>query len=255
MSNVSQHAAAELWELARDHFVSAAKLEWMSPQVSDPQLRSTLEQHARRFRQVGQELEGFLGGRSMGGSFGSTGFYGGSQSFSGSTGFQSGQGFQTGQSFQSGQGFQSTQSFQAPGYQTSYGSFGSGQSIDTLIVADCLQCCKAMAVSCIIGATEASQPARSFLHQLAGEHLQMAEQHYHWLEQRGMYFSPKADQQAIQGYTNTLNQIAQAGQSGVQSRYGGGSQYATQATHTYGTGISASQYSQQPNQSGSFGHQ
>lgn len=196
MSNIAQHQAAELWEIARDHHVAAAKLEFMCNQISEPQLRSNLEQHARRFRQAGQQLESFLHG---GNSFSTT-----------RTNFASGQGFQSAQSFQSGQSFQSSQAFQS----------SQGESFDSFVVTDCLKTCKTMAVQAIQGATEASQPARNFLYQLAGEHLQMAEQHYHWLEQRGLYASPKADQQTIQQYSQTLNQIAQIAQSSPRALAG-----------------------------------
>ena len=220
MANVSQHEAAELWEITRDHHTMATKLEWFTTQVGETQLRSMLEQHARRCRQVCQQLEGFLQGNGAG-SFG-----GGMGGFSQSRGQNS---FGTG-------GFQQA----------------GGQAMDVMIACDCLKDCKTLAVQAVRGATEAAQPARGFLHQLAGEHLQMAEQCYHWLEQRGMYASPKADQQTIQEYSRTLHQLAG---SGAGMRTGAGVQAGTQTpSHAYGTSY-GSQFGQGGQYSGQYGGQ
>lgn len=248
MANIAQHEAAELWEISRDHQITAAKIEFLCNQVSDPQLRSNLEQHARRFRQAAHQLESFLQG---GNSFNhARGNLGSGQSFQSTQ--QSSQGFQSTQGFQSGQGFQSAQGFQT-------NSFNPSQSFDALIVADCLKGCKDMAVQAIRGATEASQPARNFLYQLAGEHLQMAEQHYHWLEQHGLYASPKSDQQTIQQYAQALSQVAQVGQSAQQRSFSSTQSYpqfqSQQQYSGYGTGYTqTNQPTTAPfnNQSGQF---
>jgi len=87
---------------------------------------------------------------------------------------------------------------------------------DGTVAAACLDKCKSMAVKCTIAATEASQPARSYLYQLAGEHLRMAEEHYHWLDRHNAYASPRADHTAINDYSQKLRQFAQAGQQLAQ---------------------------------------
>ncbi len=245
MHTITQHEAAELWELARDHHVAAGKLEHFSNEVSDTQLRSTLDQHARRFRQAAQQIEGFMQGSGSSSSFAGAPSNFGQQRFGGTGNGGTSYGMSSG--------------FQQGGQQ---GSFGQGQSLDITVVADCLAACKCMATGAMRGALEASQPARNFLYQLAGEHLNMAEQHYHWLEQHGAYASPKTDQQAIQQYTQKLGQISQSGQA-IRSQgmgqsmqhgqhYGYGQHMQTgQQTHQYGQ---SGQYSQtsQFGQSGQF---
>lgn len=208
MATISQHQAAELWEVCRDHHTLAAKLEWFSTQVSDGQLRSTLERHARRSHQVCQQLEGFLqsGSATFTGSTGTFAQTHGQNNF-GSGGYHQSGSFQSG-SFQSG-------SF---GYQGSQSAFGTGSSIDIMVAMDCLKDCKYLALQATNGASESSQPVRGFLNQLTGEHLQAAEEMYHWLEQRGMYASPKADQQTVQEYARALGQIDQT----LTSRFGSG---------------------------------
>lgn len=194
LANITQHEAAELWEIARDHHLAGAKLLWMAQGVQDPHLRSMMQQHAQRFQQVAQQLDSFLhDGVAQAQAMGSSQPWQASgQGWQGSFMGTAGQGGQTGMTSQS----------QHP--------------IDVLAAGECLKECKSMAVKCMWSATEASQPARGFLQQLAGEHLHMAEQHYRWLEQRGLYASPKADQQAIQMYNQKLHQIAQSGQQAVQ---------------------------------------
>lgn len=182
MPQIAQHEAAELWELARDHFITATTLNLLTNAVQDPQLKSVLWQHGQRYFQIGQQLQQFIqqpGQAPISHTAPSTGAtwinpYGGGV---GSTGYSAG---------------------------------SSLTAQDVLAAATCLQECKNMAVKSMIGATEASQPARNFLFQIAGEHLQMAETHYHWLEQRGLYASPKADHQSIQEYIQKLNTISSA---------------------------------------------
>lgn len=191
MPHISQHEAAELWEIARDHFTTGAKLQFLCQHVQDTQLRSMLEQHSRRIMQVGQQVAGFIG--QDGTSF---------QSHHAQGSLQSSQQFAQFQSAPSyGQQYSGSQGFQA-----------GGQSVDILAAGEALKDCKHLAVSAVRGATESSQPARNTLYQLAGEHLQMADQHYRWLEQRGVYASPKADHQTTSDYSQKLRQIAQAGQ-------------------------------------------
>lgn len=244
MANISQHEAAELWEIARDHFTTGAKFHFLCQHVHDTQLKATIEQHARRMQQVGQQVTGLIGqtGANQGTTMG--------------TGGLSAQGdFQTQQFGQ----FQS-----APSYgQTNSGSLGtSGQSMqgthtgiqstDILVASECLKECKRMAVAAVWGATEASQPARNILYQLAGEHLQMADQHYRWLERQGMYASPKADQQTIGQYTQVLGQISQAGQFVSQQFTSQAHQFGGQ-THQFGT--QTSQFAGQTQPYGSHSYQ
>lgn len=182
MPHIAQHSAAELWELCRDHYVEAANTRVQAQMTSDPQLRSTLERHSHQFEQAASRLEQFM--RQPGSLNFSTGF-GGAPSF-------------VGQTSPSGH------------HQAQYGTGTTAVSPqDVAIAAGCLSRCKAMAVNSIWGATEASEPARSFLHQLAGEHLRMAEEHYHWLEQRGAYASPHADHSTINQYSQQLLNYSQ----------------------------------------------
>jgi len=223
MSNISQHQAAEVWEIARDHHVTAAKINWMCREIQDTQLRSQLEQAARRYQQIGQQLTSTLQ----------------QSGFQGNGGFQQSGQFQSG--FQSSyQGGQSGQTSQNQGFSSQ--SYQSGTSaIDILAVGECLKDCKGMAVKSMIAATESSQPLRNTLYQIAGEHLQMAEQHYHWLDQKQLYASPKADQQSTQEYQRALQQIAQAGQSAGQKQQ-------FQTTANYAQSSAYSYNAQQPHQ-------
>lgn len=221
MANISQHEAAELWEIARDHFTTSAKFQHLSQYVHDTQLKATMEQHARRIQQAGQQLAGLLGqtGINQGAGFGSLGI--------GTPGdFQSQQfgQFQSAPSY--GQG--NAGSFGTSSHSTP-SAFTGGQSADILAAGECLKECKRMAVASIWGATEASQPARNILYQLAGEYLQMADQHYRWLERQGLYASPKADQQTLNEYTQKLRSISQAGQVVVHQMSPQALQYAGQA--------------------------
>lgn len=225
MATITQHEAAELWEIVRDHHLAGAKLLWMAQGVQDQHLRQMMQQHAHRFQQAAQQLDGFL--------------------HSGM-----GQASMLGQTWQpAGQGWQG--SFMGTGVQGGQGGM-MGQNphpIDVLAAGECLKECKSMAVKCMWGATEASQPARGFLQQLAGEHLHMAEQHYRWLEQRGLYASPKADQQAIQTYNQKLHQIAQSGQQAVQlaqAQLGGQQDQFQQYQYGQQQQYGQSQYAQQP---------
>ncbi|HLS88680.1 MAG TPA: spore coat protein [Sphingobacteriaceae bacterium] len=209
MSNITQHEAAELWEMSRDHMNMGIRLQWLAQSVQDPQLKSTLQRHVQHFQQAAQTLQSMMG-ESRGHQH-SPGQY---QSFHnhGHNQYSSGQStYTTGQSF--------------------YGSHSQQSSVqpfDAVVVMGCLNDCKAMAVKCVWSATESSNPARQYLYQLAGDHLRMAEEHYHWLEQRGLYASPKADQQVIHQYTHTLNHIAGAGSQIMQ----GLGQYQTQGAGT-----------------------
>lgn len=164
MANISQHQAAEAWEIARDHYITAAKINWMCREVQDAQLRSQLEHAARRHQQIGQQISGTLQQNGFQASNG---------------GFQQSQQFQQGFQFQGAQGGQFGQygmQSQAQGYSTQ-GYQGGANSFDILAVGECLKDCKGMAVKAMIAATESSQPLRNTLYQIAGEHLQMAEQH------------------------------------------------------------------------------
>ncbi|MFS8653666.1 MAG: spore coat protein [Limnochordia bacterium] len=207
MANISQHEAAELWELARDHFLTAAKLQFLGQHAQDTQLRSLTEQHIRRIQQAGHQIAGLISHESPGFNANQGGF----QAQQGFSQFQSAPSFTGGQ-----QGFGAeAQGQQGFGFGGGTG-FSQARGTDILIAGEALKDCKRLAVALVQGATEASQPARNLLYQLAGEQLQMAEQHYRWLEQRGLYASPKADYQTIQEYGQKVRQISQAGQQAVQ---------------------------------------
>ena len=184
MSQMAQHQAAELWELTRDHFVSAAKLQMIEPTLSDPRLRSIISNHAHEMRRAGERLEQFLQeGRS-------------------------GQGFSMNQPFpQQGSVFH-----QGGSSMGMMGSAAAGHSpADAIIASACMSECKSFAVKCTWGATESSQPIRSVLHELSGAHLRMAEELYHWLEQTGLYADPKVDFQAINEYAQKTRQFGEMG--------------------------------------------
>jgi len=237
MAQLAQHEAAELWELARDHMIACAKIQWMSRQVQDPQLRSMLEQHARRFQQAGQQIEGFI----TQGGHGSQTMHGTQGSFTQFQQFQGNQ-FQGSHTFGQSTGM-SQGSFQQGGFQT------ITQNFDLLAAGECLKECKHFAIACIWGATESSQPARNFLYQLAGEHLHMAEQHYRWLDQRNIYASPKTNPQDISEYNQKLRQISQAGQQVAQQvqqfQFAGQAQGFGGTQHQYATQQGSQQGSQQ----------
>lgn len=200
MPQIAQHQAAELWEVCRDHLVGASTIRMMAQGVRDPQLRSMLERHAQDFDRAAQRLQQFLHEPGAGSQAPAYGDY--TASGYGQPGAQSWTGQPAGQNAWSGP-------------NAGYGAPGMNP-YDVTAAAACLDKCKSMAVKCTIGATEASQPARSYLHQLAGEHLRMAEEHYHWLERHGAYASPKADYSAINDYSQKLRQFAQAGQQLAQ---------------------------------------
>lgn len=218
MSNITQHEAAELWEMSRDHMNMSIRLQWLAQSVQDPQLKSTLQRHIQHFQQAAQTLQSMMGESRS--AQHSPGQY---QSFGHNHGHNQ---YSQGQST-----FPTGQSFYGSGTQQSSGV----QPFDAVVVMGCLNDCKAMAVKCIWSATESSNPARHYLYQLAGDHLRMAEEHYHWLEQRGLYASPKADQQVIHQYTHTLNHIAGAGNQIMQSL----NQYQSQGV---GTGVPQSTF-------------
>lgn len=203
MAQITQHEAAELWELCRDHVVGASSIRFMAQGVRDPQLRSMLERHAGEYERAGHRIHQFLHEHGTGGYGGGPGAYG---EF-GSPGFgQAGT-----------HGPWSTQSPTHGAWPAPNAGYTSGSSpFDLMAAATCLDMCKSMAVKCVWGATEASQPVRSYLHQLAGEHLRMAEEQYHWLERHGAYASPKADPAAVNEYSQKIRQLIQAGQQLTQ---------------------------------------
>lgn len=263
MPHIAQHQAAELWELCRDHAVSAAKLRALAQSCQDSQLRSTLERHASEFQQAAQRLMQFLQepGSAAHAGQGHAGWQGGWQADTQATWRAN-----TGATWQA-HGHQAVNQSYGHGYGQSYGQAAGfahagytadqargERALDIALASDCLRLCKTFAVQCIWGATESSEPARTYLYQLAGEHLRMAQEHYRWLEQQGVYASPKADQQAIHEYTSKLNQLFQIGQSvagrGLQhafaqagspgfnsghQAYGSGHQAYAGTTHGYGT--------------------
>lgn len=188
MPQIAQHEAAELWELCRDHAVAASKLQMAAQMCQDPQLRQTVQRHAQEFQQAAQRLYQLLQ------QPGQSPYAGTWQTAPGAT-WQVNPGQAMGQA-----------SAYAAGYGP--GSYGAGvQPVDVMVAGDCLRMCKTFAVQCVWGATEAAHPAREVLYQLAGEHLRMADEHYRWLEQRGVYASPKADQTTIQQYSGKLQQL------------------------------------------------
>lgn len=204
MANISQHEAAELWEITRDHIGTAARLNWFTQGVRDPQLRQTLQRHAQHFHQAAQTLAGMLQNHP---------------------GQQPPMPYQHNQHNQHNQqNPQSLPNQQGRSPQPNQQGNSMVQPLDAILVLDCLADCKSMAVNCIRGATEASQPARAYLYQLSGEHLRAAEEHFQWLDQRGLYAAPSADDQIIHQYAQTLNHIANAGMQMVQDM----NQYQTQ---------------------------
>ncbi|HEY8393543.1 MAG TPA: spore coat protein [Thermaerobacter sp.] len=238
MSHITQHMAAELWEVCRDHAVAATKLRALAPSCHDPQLRSTLERHAGDFQQAAQRLMQFLqqpGAHGQAGSW-QAGWQGSWQAHIPVTG-------------QAGQGA-SWQAHGNPGAgHTAYGQAGGQQALDVVMAADCLRQCKTFAVQCIWAASECAEPARSYLYQLAGEHLRMAQEHYRWLDQRGIYAHPKADQAAISEYAGKLGQVMQVGQAAAATGFhpatagagsyarpaSGGYAYQSGSAHGYGS--------------------
>ena len=240
MPHIAQHQAAELWELCRDHAVAGAKLRALASCCQDQQLHHTLQRHAGEFQQAAQRLMQFL---HEPGSY--AGGYAGSWQWPSSVTWQT-----PGQaSWQGGASAQwQAQSYPAGTNQVA-GAAGaatqaSGQALDIALASDCLRMCKTFAVQCIWGATESSEPARSYLYQLAGEHLRMAQEHYRWLEQRGVYASPRVDQPSINEYTQKLQQIMQMGQAvASQGLVPGGAARSYAAAGTpYGTTTSDSIY-------------
>lgn len=204
MPHIAQHEAAELWELCRDHAVAATKLRMASSMCQDPQVRNTLQRHAQEFQQAAQRLYQLLQ------EPGQSAYAGTWQTGPGAT-WQTAPGQAVGQA-----------GTYAPAYGAQHGGqayAGGVQPTDVVIVGDCLRMCKTFAVQCVWGATEASHPARQVLYQLAGEHLRMADEHYRWLEQHGVYASPKADYAAIHEYTGKLQQLMAMGQATVHQTY------------------------------------
>lgn len=213
MPQMTQHQAAELWELCRDHAVAGSKLRALASSCQDGSLRQTLERHAGEFQQAAQRLMGFLQDQGAYGAYGQQG-QAGSWQWQSPASWQSPHQTQ----WQAGAGAATGASWQAQPYTHGlnqvYGAGGiQGQPLDIALATDCLRMCKTFAVQCVWGATECAEPARSYLHQLAGEHLRMAMDHYHWLERHQMYASPRIDQPAVQEYTQKLHQVMQVGQA------------------------------------------
>src|SRR5690606_7136881 len=123
----------------------------------------------RRFQEIAQQLTGSL--QQFGGQNANGGFQ------------QSGSSQQSGSVQQSGSFQQCGSQYQSAGSQGFQSGRAAGSGIDALAVAECLKDCKCMSVNAMRAATEAAQPIRNTLYQVAGEHLRYAEQHYHWLEQ------------------------------------------------------------------------
>lgn len=79
--------------------------------------------------------------------------------------------------------------------------------MDHVIAADCLKDCKGLAIKATVAATEAASPhIRQLHHQSCGEHLQMAEELYHYMEQRNWYHSPNLTQPVMQQVTQYMGQ-------------------------------------------------
>lgn len=256
MPQLAQHSAAELWELSRDHYVCAAKLEMVLPQVQDQQLKSTLAKHCQEFRQIAQRLDQFLGvqqgimGVTPGPSFGTptfgTGAGGGAMGTAGGV---------LGGNAGWGQGYTGgiTSSVAAP---TSYSPIQhqpmtGAHPNDVILVGTCLRDCKSLAVQCVHAATELSQPARNYVYEIAGYHLRLAEEHYNWLKQRQLYASPKVNPQDIQEYGRALQTISSIGEQvaansrSVQAPYGVGMN-PTQFTGSVASGQQGIHHAQYP---------
>ncbi|ADU52104.1 hypothetical protein Tmar_2023 [Thermaerobacter marianensis DSM 12885] len=211
MPQMAQHQAAELWELGRDHAVAGAKLRALASCCQDASLRHTLERHAGEFQQAAQRLMSFLQDQAPYG-----GQYGPGQA--GTWQWQSPAAWQSPYQAQWQTGAAGGPSWQNPSYAHGtnqvFGAAGiQAQPLDIALASDCLRMCKTFAVQCIWGATECAEPARTYLHQLAGEHLRMAMDHYRWLEQHQVYASPRVDHQAVQEYGQKLSQLMQVGQA------------------------------------------
>lgn len=78
-------------------------------------------------------------------------------------------------------------------------SLAANQQIDHLVTLDCLKDCKNLAIKATFAATEASTPEiRRLYQEMCGAHLQMADQHYRYAEQRGFYHSANFNRQMYQ---------------------------------------------------------
>lgn len=227
MPQMAQHQAAELWELCRDHAVAGAKLRALASSCQDASLRQTIERHAGAFQQAAQRLMSFLQEGSYGahaGAYGQTTAHPYGQGTAGTWQWQGAASWQSPYQaqWQAGPGAGATWQAQTAGYGTNPPIHGTNQfhpagvqaqPLDIALASDCLRMCKTFAVQCIWGATECAEPARSYLYQLAGQHLQMAMDHYRWLEQHQVYASPRIDPQAAQEYVQKLGQLVQVGQA------------------------------------------
>ena len=82
---------------------------------------------------------------------------------------------------------------------------------DALAIADCLQDCKHMALRMMVAATEAAdRHLRRTLYQMAGQHLEMAGQHYEWLRRRGFYTVPPAPADLVRHLEDDVRRMEQA---------------------------------------------
>src|SRR5690606_25160303 len=129
VAQITQHEAAELWELCRDHVVGASSIRFMAQGVRDPQLRSMLERHAGEYERAGHRIQQFLHEHGTGGYGGGPGAYG----ECGSPGFgQAGT-----------HGPWSTQSPTHGAWPAPNAGYTSGSSpFDLMAAATCLDMCK-----------------------------------------------------------------------------------------------------------------
>lgn len=210
MSHFSYHEVAELWEITRDHIVTGSRLNWLTQSVQEPPLRQSLQQFSRQLQQEGHNLLNLI--RSGGQGSGQPGGQNQQQMQSlGSFGPSSSQQSQPLSPSAMNQGQPSFSSTSAHNYMTQpVNQSAPVQPLDAIVVMGCLSDCKALAERCIVGATEAGQPARNYLYRLAGEHLQLAELAYQWLHNRGLYAAPTAAPQATQQIVQTLEHISNA---------------------------------------------
>ncbi|HEY8416036.1 MAG TPA: spore coat protein, partial [Thermaerobacter sp.] len=82
---------------------------------------------------------------------------------------------------------------------------------DALAVADCLKDCKHVAVRLVMAATEcADHHLRRTLYQMAGEHLEMAGQHFEWLQRRHLYTVEGAGPQLVQSLEQDIRRLEAA---------------------------------------------
>ena len=151
MANISQHEAAELWELARDHFTTGAKLQFLCQHVQDTQLRGD-DGAARPAHPASWSTDRRLYRPKRDGDA-KDGRTGRSREFP-----------------VPAIRAVSVRPVLRPNQREHPRTVSSdrGQGIDILAAGECLKDCKRMAVAAVMGATEASQPARNVLYQIGG---------------------------------------------------------------------------------------